>query len=363
MAQSSNNRVGRHKPPTPTRQAREGDAVQRSLYAAWAAAGLALGCAGTQTPSPNPAGGATAQLGNAAAAQQALAPKTSWSDRLLAPVAWMKPAPGSAQRKAQAKAKADADKIQKQDPLALDNKAEPTAEFFVAMADMSCRGGNVPHARSLFQRALALEPKNLNGLLGAARMEDRDGRLDVAVALYERAAAAYPNNPTVFNDLGLCLARQGRLPEAERALVRAVQLEPAKSLYRNNVAKVLVELNRLDEAAAHLAAVNPPAAVHYNMGVLLWQRGRNAEAEQYLFAALAADPQLEAARVLMAQLQPPAPVYQTARAPRGAGANGAETDMSPNRPEARGVEPAAAESTAAPSSLAPSTPTLLPPVN
>ena len=46
------------------------------------------------------------------------------------------------------------------------------------------RGGNIPQARQLYQKALAIDPKNGSALLGAARMEDREGHLDVAVMLY-----------------------------------------------------------------------------------------------------------------------------------------------------------------------------------
>ena len=186
------------------------------------------------------------------------------------------------------------------------------------MAEMSCRGGNVPQARSLYQKALAMEPKNLDALLGAARMEDREGRMDVARhAVPARRRRRIRNNPTVLNDLGLCLARQGKLPEAERALARAVQLEPAKPLYRNNIAKVLVEMNRMDAACTHLAAVYPPAVVNYNMGVLLYQRGRDAEAERFLAAALAIDPRMEPARALLAEI-----AARGAGVPDGAGAHG-----------------------------------------
>jgi Flp pilus assembly protein TadD len=190
----------------------------------------------------------------------------------------------------------------------------PTPDLMVSMAEMAHHGGNVDHARQLYQKAIAQEPKHLNALLGAARMEDREGRLEVAVMLYQRAAAAHPKNPTVLNDLGLCLARQGKLPAAERVLVQAVQLEPSKALYRNNLAKVEVELNRIDAACQHLAAVYPTPVVNYNIGVLLYERGRVAEAQRFLLTAAGMDPGLGAAQALLAEIRGGQPIYQVARA-------------------------------------------------
>jgi Tfp pilus assembly protein PilF len=245
-------------------------------------------------------------------------PERTWTQRLMAPFAGS-PDPAQQQRDAVAAAQEAEAKRLAFDPLALSkSNGEASPELYVGMAELTSRGGNVSQARQLYQKALALEPNHLEALLGAARMEDREGHLDVASMLYQRASTAFPNNATVLNDLGLCLARQGQLPGAERALLRAVQLMPEKPLYRNNIAKVQIEMNRLDAATSHLAAVYPPPVVNYNMGVLLYQRGRTAEAERYLTGAIAADPRMEPARALLVHMRPAAPAYQLAQAPQAA---------------------------------------------
>lgn len=312
-----------------------------------ATASLAAGCAGNNAP--NPGGPTPMQLGATSpnGAQQA-----SWTQRLMEPFVGA-PSALELQQNAAAAAKAEAAQRREVDPISLGYGGPPSAQLYAAMAEMSCRSGNVTQGRALYQKAVAMEPENLDALLGAARMEDRDGRLDVAAMLYDRAAKAHPKNPTPFNDLGLCLARQGKLPEAEQALLRAVQLAPAKPLYRNNLAKVQVEMNRMDAAASHLGAVYPPAVVNYNLGVLLVERGRHAEAERYLGAALAIDPTMEPARAALAQLRPASPAYQTARAPQAP-----RPAIAPN--------PTASPVPGQPSSAAPPrsdvAPTLLPPI-
>ncbi|MCH8840514.1 MAG: nitroreductase family protein [Planctomycetes bacterium] len=69
------------------------------------------------------------------------------------------------------------------------------------------------------------------------------------------------------------------------------------------IAKLLTEMNRMGEAIAHLSAVHPPAIAQYNMGVLLEQRGRTAEAIHFLTAASHINPQLQSASKMLTNLQ------------------------------------------------------------
>ncbi|WP_218932491.1 tetratricopeptide repeat protein [Adhaeretor mobilis] len=186
---------------------------------------------------------------------------------------------------------------------AFKDPVEPTPELFVSMAEMADRGGSPEQGRQLYGRALAIQRNHLGALLGLAHLEDREGNLDEALRIYHQAAGAHPNSPTALNDLGLCFARRGDLQTSLRVLDQCVRLEPGKALYRNNVAKVLIEMNMIEPAIAHMAAVNPPAVAQYNVGVLLKERGRTAEAIQHLSIAANMDPQLQQARHLLAEIQ------------------------------------------------------------
>ncbi|MCC6493350.1 MAG: tetratricopeptide repeat protein, partial [Pirellulales bacterium] len=205
-----------------------------------------------------------------------------------------------------------------------------TPDLYIAMAQMSHRGGNVAYARSLYQKALAKDPRSLEALLGAARMEDREGNLDVAISLYRRAVQAHAGSATALNDLGLCLARRGDMQGAQQALQQAIRMAPQKPLYRNNLAKVLVESNQLDAATNHLLAVNPPAAARYNMAVLLAERGRLAESQGYLRAALAIDPNLAPAQQMLALQTSPSAAPATAAAPAAVAQTSRSPSASPN---------------------------------
>jgi len=191
----------------------------------------------------------------------------------------------------------------KLDPISLDfATGPPNAALYLSLAKVSDQGGNTSHARNLYQRALTLEPENLDGMLALARLEDREGQLNAALHYYRQAVQMHPQSPQALNDLSLCFARRGQLTEALPPLEQAIRLQPGKPLYRNNIAKVLIEFNQFDGALQHQSAVYPPAVAQYNLGVLLHQRGRDAEAEQFLARAIQADPNLEAANTLLAQL-------------------------------------------------------------
>jgi len=246
---------------------------------------LFTGCTGTGTKGVPPAPYQASQ--------------ETWSEKLADSVPvpqWAKPNPQQARRDAEAES-------YKNDPTSLGYAAgPPNASLYLSMAELSDRGGNTEHARAMYRQALATEPGNLDALLGLARLEDREGNLEIALQVYHQAVSRHPQEPRALNDLSLCLARSGQLDSSLQLLERAVQLRPDKVLYRNNIAKVLLEMNRKQDAIGHLYAVYPPAAAQYNVGIMLNQRGRSAEAVPHLQAALQANPQLEDARHLLAEI-------------------------------------------------------------
>ncbi|NOY42019.1 MAG: tetratricopeptide repeat protein [Planctomycetes bacterium] len=191
----------------------------------------------------------------------------------------------------------------KLDPISLGfASGPPNAELYMSMAELSDRGGNADHARSMYQKSLSIEPNHRDALLGLARLEDRQGRMNDALRIYQQAAVAHPRDAKVLNDLALCYARTGQFAASAELLNQASLIQPQKKLYRNNFAKVLIEMNRVDEAISQLAVVHPPAIVQYNVGVLLNERGRTGEAVRFLTAATHIDPQLQAASTLLAQI-------------------------------------------------------------
>jgi tetratricopeptide (TPR) repeat protein len=191
-----------------------------------------------------------------------------------------------------------------EDAISLNRPAgPPTPEFFISVAQLSERQGDVQQARQHLGQALSMWPGHVEILRAAARMEDRLNQMAMAETLYQQAVAANPGHPGALNDLGLCLARQGKLDASVQVLEQAIQLQPDKALYRNNAATVLVEMRDDQRALGHLAAVHGAAEANYNLGQLLVQRGRAAEATPYFQVAVDQNPQMQPAHVALAKLQ------------------------------------------------------------
>ncbi len=240
-----------------------------------------------------------------------VASHASWTDKVTAPFKSLAP-------KKQVASPAD---VSKTDPISLGFASGPTTPaLYVSMAQMSDQGGNAPHARALYQKALSMDAKNLDALLGLARLEDREGNLPEALKVYQQAVDLHPQDARAYNDLALCHARCGDLQKSSEALDQAVRINPQKQLYRNNIAKVLIEMNQVDQAVTHMSAVCQPDVANYNIAVLLAERGRTAEAMTFLQKALAANPRMTDASTLLASLNNSILGRQTAIAPAQASA-------------------------------------------
>jgi tetratricopeptide (TPR) repeat protein len=179
----------------------------------------------------------------------------------------------------------------------------PTPEFFIYAAQMCEKQGDIAQARQNLGRAMTMWPNNADVIRAAARTEDRQGQMPLAESLYQRAVACNPQNAAALNDLGLCLAREGKLDASKQVLEQAVQLQPEKELFRNNAATVLVEMRQDQRALAHLSAVRSAAEANYNLGQLLIERGRAADAGPYFQAALQLNPSMQQAQDALAKLQ------------------------------------------------------------
>ncbi len=204
------------------------------------------------------------------------------------------------------------------DPVSLATKSPPAnAKTHRSMAELMETTGQVAQAEEHFKKALALEPTDLESLLGYGHLLDRQNRMAEAVAQYEAACKHHPQEARAFNDLGLCLARQQQLEKSVGALQQAIVLQPSRKLYRNNLATVFMELNRHHEAFAQLVAVHGVAVAHHNMGYLLNKKGDSKQAMFHFQAAARTDPNLVAAQRWADHLQamhaqvPHSPALQT----------------------------------------------------
>ena len=176
------------------------------------------------------------------------------------------------------------------DPTSLNTKAKPSPRLYVAMARLAEDAKQPENAEQYYQKALQLDPKYLDALLGLGRLKDRQGDLENALGYYSKAVKAHPDSAPAWNHLGLCYARLGRSRDAINAFEKAVNLAPREPLYRHNLATVLVQIGDLSGAMRHLSAVHDEATACYNLGYLLAKKGDEVAALRYFNRALTIRP-------------------------------------------------------------------------
>jgi Tfp pilus assembly protein PilF len=190
--------------------------------------------------------------------------------------------------------------IPARDPTSLTtDPADIGPELYIQLARQFESGGLAANALKQYQRALDLEPDNVDVLISMARLLDRERQPASAIQYYRRAVLAAPERALVHNDLGLCYARCGQTDNALTAFREAVRLEPTRDLYRNNLATSLVHAGQPAEALTHLRAVHAEAVARYNLGYLLQQNGQPDAARQQFLAACQADPRMLAAQEML----------------------------------------------------------------
>jgi len=193
------------------------------------------------------------------------------------------------------------------DPAKLSSRPERlTPALYVQAAQWSEKQGAIPAATQQYEKALELDPRDVNALIAFARFQDRQGNGDEALQLYQQAHALAPTNTTVLNDLGLFYARRGNTDASLEMLQQAVRLDPRNVRYRNNLAAALIESRRVAEAIDVLRAVHPEATALFNAAYLLSLRNDTQQAATLLEQSLRIDPSLVAAQDMLRTLRSPA---------------------------------------------------------
>ena len=176
---------------------------------------------------------------------------------------------------------------------------------YTAMGDLLLEQQDFTAAEGWFRRAAAIDPNSMRAASGLGNCLNRAGRYQEAARVLRAAYDRDPTDVAVAYNLGVVAERLGEAKSALALYRHAVDLDADNSMAWNNLGSLLDRLGRHDEAlravakAHELDADNVEAT--YNLGSLLLHAGRAAAALPLLDQALAARPDLEAAKVARAQ--------------------------------------------------------------
>ena len=176
------------------------------------------------------------------------------------------------------------------------------ARDFVNAANVRLTARDYTGARTLYEKALALNPDNGQASLGMGIVLAQLGRADEAGAFYGRSVAASPD-ALAYNNLGAWYEQRGNHGEAEEAFRRAIELKPHLAQAHDNLGILYArrgESERAIEAFRMALKYDPKSCkAAVNLGAALRQSGRLDEARQEWLHAVQRDPACEtAARAL-----------------------------------------------------------------
>ncbi len=147
--------------------------------------------------------------------------------------------------------------------------------------------GDLSGARSLFERALAANPKNAGAHTGLGILDDQSGDLEGAARHFGQATKLAPSAAT-HNNLGVILTRLGRTREAASEFEAALRADPKRADALVNLAQIRFaagspeDLRSASELLSRALAVAPDAATARAATVVALRRGdKSAAASLY----------------------------------------------------------------------------------
>jgi serine/threonine protein kinase/tetratricopeptide (TPR) repeat protein len=135
-----------------------------------------------------------------------------------------------------------------------------------------------------FQRALEINPRDADALIGMAGVYEHTGRIADAEATYKRAIALRPDYWDGYNSLGDFYDRQKRVQDSIAQYRRIIELTPDNTAAYNNLGIEYMELNDPASSAAAEAAFQksiqlaPTYQAYTDLGWLYLGQKRYAEA-------------------------------------------------------------------------------------
>lgn len=173
----------------------------------------------------------------------------------------------------------------------------------LAYAQMMENSGRVEEARQHYAGVLEKQPKNVDAWLGQARADQAAGNAEQALAGFQKAVKLAPDSAAAQFGLGQCYASQDQWPKAAESLNKAMLAAPQDSQTRYSLAVALTHIGEIDTALPHFIRTVGDAEAHYNVGLILQEDGRLADAERHFQLAVSKKPELQEAQRWLAHLR------------------------------------------------------------
>ncbi len=183
------------------------------------------------------------------------------------------------------------------------DKLNNPVKVHLAYAYWNEQDGNLLEARGAYDKVLEKSPKNIDALLGLARLDMQINRPADAETRLLKAQKLSPKNPQVAAALGQYHAARQDWPRAIEHLQAARTLSPYEPNYPFQLGVVQAKSGDVTTALGSFTEAVGPAEAHYNLAVILNEQNRASDAEYHLQQALVKKPDLPQAQKLLASLR------------------------------------------------------------
>ena len=183
------------------------------------------------------------------------------------------------------------------------NRLKNPAKTHLAYGAWHEQTGNYSEARKSYSQVLEKNPKELEAILGLARIDQTYERFAECDQHLAKALKYYPKDPKVQVAMGHVHAARGEWPEALERMKAAQKLAPVDPIYEYHLAVIEAQAGELKPAFDHFTRSVGQAEANYNIGYILYEQGRTSEAETYLKKALQLKPELKQAENTLAEIR------------------------------------------------------------
>lgn len=163
--------------------------------------------------------------------------------------------------------------------------------------------GQQAEARESYAKVLAAQPKNIEALLGLARLDQASGLYTDAEERLKKAAKLGPKDSRVLATYGNFYSAQGEWGKAVEKHQAAVKHSPDDPRYQFLLGVALARSGDTDQAFPYFIRSVGDAQAHYNIGYILFENGDRVGAMDHFNKALSLNPELEIVRTMVDRIQ------------------------------------------------------------
>ena len=175
----------------------------------------------------------------------------------------------------------------------IEDEPQRAPEILTARARMYAQSSELPKAFAVLEKGALEYPDSVELHYATASVYEEQGRISAALRELSLVVKARPNDPAALNALGFTLADHAKeLSRARKLIERAHAAAPKNAAILDSLGWVLFRQGRGVEALPYLSAAyanDHDGDIAAHLGEVLWQMGRQDEAQRIWAEASALD--------------------------------------------------------------------------